>query len=189
MASNRLSLHTTPIWFARKLDRGMQLLSVYQTFNHATVKTWYPLWSIPQMLNRLWDAQIFTNQNRQIHYHLIWLKDGKSNIPYFALNMASSNTELYCWAWCMHQQSWKLISITVDSFRLMTELCAALIIFRSTQPIQRGTKSNYDKCHDSIENIFTTAKSQDPLHSPGSCLFCMCLSPQWNWDTMRPYIH
>jgi hypothetical protein len=65
-----------PILFAKKKDGGLRLYVDYRALNLATVKNWYPLPQIGEMLDQMRGAPIITTLDLQNAYHLIRINDG-----------------------------------------------------------------------------------------------------------------
>jgi len=70
------SLAAAPILFGKKNDGGLRLGVDYRALNLATVKNRYPLPLIPEMLDRVWEARIFTKQDLCGAYNLLRMKEG-----------------------------------------------------------------------------------------------------------------
>jgi hypothetical protein len=65
-----------PILCAKKKDGGLRLCVDYRALNSATIKNWYPIPLISEMLDRLRGAWIFTKLNLQNAYHLMRITEG-----------------------------------------------------------------------------------------------------------------
>jgi len=65
-----------PILFAKKKDGGLRLCVDHRALKKATVKTQYPLPLISEMLDRVWEARIFTKLDLRGAYNLIQIKEG-----------------------------------------------------------------------------------------------------------------
>ena len=65
-----------PILFGKKKDGGLQLCVDYRALNLGTVKNWYPLLPIPELLFLVCEAQIFTEPDLRNANHLIRIKEG-----------------------------------------------------------------------------------------------------------------
>jgi len=65
-----------PILFAKKKDGGLRLCVDYRALNTGTIKNWYPLPLISEMLDRLHGARIFTKLDIRNAYDLIRIKEG-----------------------------------------------------------------------------------------------------------------
>ncbi|PRP73023.1 retrotransposon nucleocapsid protein, partial [Planoprotostelium fungivorum] len=65
-----------PILFARKKDGSLRLCVDYRKLNDITVKNVYPLPLIPQLLDRLGSAKIFTKLDLKDAYWLIRIREG-----------------------------------------------------------------------------------------------------------------
>jgi len=64
-----------PILFAKKKDGGLRLCVDYRALNSATIRNWYPLTVISEMLNSLHGSRIFTKLDLRNGYHLIQIKE------------------------------------------------------------------------------------------------------------------
>ena len=62
--------------FVNRLDGKLRLVVDYHGLNKATVKNRYPLPLIPEMLDRLHCAKIFTKTNLRNAYHQVRVKEG-----------------------------------------------------------------------------------------------------------------
>jgi hypothetical protein len=65
-----------PIMFAKKTDGGLRLCVDYRALNLGTIKNRYPLVVIPELLDRVREAWIFTTLDLRNAYHLIRVKEG-----------------------------------------------------------------------------------------------------------------
>jgi hypothetical protein len=72
-----------PILFAKKKDGGLRLCVDYRALNLATVKNPYPLPLIPEMLDRVREARIFTKLDLRGAYNLIRIKEGDEYMAAF----------------------------------------------------------------------------------------------------------
>jgi hypothetical protein len=62
--------------FATKKDGGLWLCVDYRALNLVTVKDWYTLPLIPEMLDRVHGARIFMKRDLRGAYNLFRLKEG-----------------------------------------------------------------------------------------------------------------
>ena len=65
-----------PILFVKKKDGGLRLCVDYRALNNITIKNRYPLPLIPEALDRLRKARIFTKMDLRGAYNLVRIKDG-----------------------------------------------------------------------------------------------------------------
>jgi len=66
-----------PNFFVKMNDGGLQLCVNYRALNTATVKNQYLFSLIPEMLDRLCRAWMFTKHHRQNAYQLMWMIQGE----------------------------------------------------------------------------------------------------------------
>ena len=67
---------TSPFFFVKKKDDKLCLVQDYRWLNTITIKNQYPLPLIPDVINKLKDAQIFTKFDVQWGYNNVWIKEG-----------------------------------------------------------------------------------------------------------------
>jgi len=65
------------ILFAKKKDVRLRLCVDYRALNTGTIKDWYPVPLISEMLDRLRGARIFTKLDLRNAYHLSRIKEGE----------------------------------------------------------------------------------------------------------------
>ena len=70
------SLATALVMFMAKPDGKLRLVVDYRGLNKITVKNRYPLPLIPEMLDRLHKARIFTKNDLRNAYHQVRVKEG-----------------------------------------------------------------------------------------------------------------
>ena len=63
-------------FFMKKKDRQLHPIQDYQKLNNITVKNWYPLPLISELIDKLKTAKYFTKLNIHWGYNNIWMKDG-----------------------------------------------------------------------------------------------------------------
>jgi hypothetical protein len=67
---------TSLIFFIKKKDGSLHLVQDYWALNAFTIKNWYPLPLILELVNQLWGAKYFTKLNAQWGYNNVWMKEG-----------------------------------------------------------------------------------------------------------------
>ncbi len=65
-----------PIFFNKKSDDNLRLCVDYQDFNNLTIKNWYPLSLVRELLDRLSRTQCFTQLDLTNVYHQIRIRKG-----------------------------------------------------------------------------------------------------------------
>ena len=65
-----------PFFFVKKKDRGLRPCQDYRYVNEHTVHDAYPLPLISDLVDKLWDAKIFTKFDVRWGYNNVWIKDG-----------------------------------------------------------------------------------------------------------------
>jgi hypothetical protein len=65
-----------PFFFVKKKDGSLQPVQDYQALNAATVKNWYPLPLIDDLVNKLQGAQYFTKLDIRWGYNNIRIEEG-----------------------------------------------------------------------------------------------------------------
>jgi hypothetical protein len=65
-----------PFFFVKKKDGSLRLVQDYRALNVATVKNWYPLPLIDDLVNKLQGAQYFTKLDVQWGYNNVRIKEG-----------------------------------------------------------------------------------------------------------------
>src|SRR5271170_7888072 len=68
-----------PVLFIYKKEELLKLCIDYYTLNKITIKNWYPLLYIEELMDRLAEAQYFTKINLYSSYHQIRIK--KEDVP------------------------------------------------------------------------------------------------------------
>src|SRR5713101_4892060 len=66
----------SPFFFVKKKDGKLCPVQDYQCLNTVMVKNQYPLLLIPNIINKLKDAQIFTKFGVHWGYNNVWIKEG-----------------------------------------------------------------------------------------------------------------
>jgi len=111
-------------------------------------------------------------------------RKGRSTRPHFALGMGSSSTESCHSGGQTHQLLSKPISTIAYGLTLTTSLCATLIIYWSTRPMRRSTKSSYEKCWNDYKTLVTMAKPKSGIsesrRSASSDLSLALIGLPWN---------
>ena len=70
------SFTRAPIFFDKKLDKNLKFCIDYRSFNNLTIKNWYPLPLVGELLNWFGWAQCFTQINLINAYYQIKIKEG-----------------------------------------------------------------------------------------------------------------
>jgi hypothetical protein len=70
------SLMTSPVFFIKKKTGDLRLIQDYQKLNSIMVKNHYPLPLAIDIVNKLWDAKIFTKFDVRWGYHNVRIKEG-----------------------------------------------------------------------------------------------------------------
>ena len=65
-----------PVLFIKKKDGSLRLAVNYRGLNKVTKKDRYPLPLIPDLLDRLRSARVFTKLDLRGAYNLVWIADG-----------------------------------------------------------------------------------------------------------------
>ena len=70
------SAAAAPVMFVKRPDGKLRLVVDYRGLNRVTIKNRYPLPLIPEMLDRLHRAKIFTKIDLRNAYHQVRVKEG-----------------------------------------------------------------------------------------------------------------
>ena len=65
-----------PFFFIKKADSGLRLCIDYYALNEVTVKNWYPIPRISDLIDALSKVSIFTKINLQWGYNNVWIWEG-----------------------------------------------------------------------------------------------------------------
>ena len=65
-----------PVMFVKRPDGKLRLVVDYRGLNKVTIKNRFPLPLIPEMLDRLYLAKVFTKIDLKNAYHLVRVKEG-----------------------------------------------------------------------------------------------------------------
>ena len=68
------SPYASPFFFISKKDKKLQPVQDYWKLNTLTIKNWYPLPLIPEIIDRVWDARLFTKLDVRWGYNNVWIK-------------------------------------------------------------------------------------------------------------------
>ena len=71
--SSLTSSAEAPILFTKKKDRSLRLCVNYQGLNNITIKDWYSIPLISEILNRLINSKVFTKLDLRGAYNLLWI--------------------------------------------------------------------------------------------------------------------
>jgi hypothetical protein len=66
----------SPVFFVKKKTGDLRLIQDYRKLNSITVKNRYLLSLLLDIINKLWDAKIFTKFDVCWGYHNVWIKEG-----------------------------------------------------------------------------------------------------------------
>src|SRR5258708_7918780 len=66
----------SPVLFVKKKDGSLHLCVDFRALNRVTEKDCYPLPLIPDLLNSLGPARIYSKINLKHAYHLVWIAEG-----------------------------------------------------------------------------------------------------------------
>ena len=67
---------TSTFFFIKKMDGCLHPVQDYHKLNNITIKNWYPLLLISELIDKLKMAKYFTKLNIHWGYNNIWMKDG-----------------------------------------------------------------------------------------------------------------
>jgi hypothetical protein len=67
---------TSPFFFIKKKDGSLRLVQDYCKLNEMTIKNWYPLPLISEVIHKLHQAKIFTKLDVCWGYNNVWIKEG-----------------------------------------------------------------------------------------------------------------
>ncbi len=70
------SPYASPFFFIKKKDRKLWPVQDYWKLNALTVKNHYPLPLIPEIIDKVWDARLFTKLDVWWGYNNIWIQEG-----------------------------------------------------------------------------------------------------------------
>src|SRR6266702_4603983 len=68
------SPYASPFFFISKKYKKLQPVQDYQKLNTLTIKNQYPLPLIPEIIDRVWDARLFTKLDVRWGYNNVWIK-------------------------------------------------------------------------------------------------------------------
>ena len=81
-----------PILFVKKKDGSLRLCVDYRGLNRITIRNRYPLPLIPELLDRLRTAKVFSKIDLRGAYNLVRIKPGMNGKRHFELDTAILNT-------------------------------------------------------------------------------------------------
>jgi len=67
---------TSPVFFIPKKDGKKQIVQDYHYLNKGTIKNNYPLPLIPELIDRIGDAKVFTKLDLRWGYNNVCIKEG-----------------------------------------------------------------------------------------------------------------
>src|SRR3979490_2484005 len=76
----------SPIFFIKKKEGSLRLVQDYRRLNAMTIKNWYPLPLIPELINHLRGAKYFTKLDVRWGYNNVRIKDGDEGKEGFRMN-------------------------------------------------------------------------------------------------------
>jgi hypothetical protein len=65
-----------PVFFVKKKDGALRFVQDYRALNTMTMKNWYPLPLINNLINRLKGARFFTKLDVQWGFNNVWIREG-----------------------------------------------------------------------------------------------------------------
>ena len=81
-------LVTTPIFFAKKLEGGIQFYINYRGLNTIIIKNWYPVLLIHETFEWLNQAKIYTKLNIITAFNYLWIREGDKWKTIFILHFS-----------------------------------------------------------------------------------------------------
>jgi len=66
----------SPVFFIKKKDGSLRLVQDYRNLNDITMKNWYPIPLISELVNQLHSAKYFTKRDVRWGYNNVHIKEG-----------------------------------------------------------------------------------------------------------------
>lgn len=65
-----------PIFFVKKKDGNLRFMQDYQGLNEVTIKNWYPIPLLSELVDQLSEARYFTHLDLRNGYNNVWIAEG-----------------------------------------------------------------------------------------------------------------
>jgi len=124
-----------PIVVSKKEETGLWSCVDYRAHNLGTVQNRYQFPPIPQLLDQVREAQIFTNLDLRNAYHLIRVKEGDKFRTTFRTGYGQFEYDVKRFGLTNSPATFQTFIALVNSGILTTSPCATLMIYSSNRPI------------------------------------------------------
>ena len=160
------SPYASPFFFIKKKDGKLRLVQDYRRLNSLTVKNQYPLPLIPELIDRLQNATLFTKLNIRWGYNNVRIKEGDQEKGAFKMNLGLYEPCVMFFGLTNSPSTFQTMMDTI--FRDLTATGEVIIYM---DDILIATPSNVNHHRQLVHQVLDKLEEHDLFLKPEKCTF------------------
>jgi len=160
------SPYTSPFFFIKKKDGKLHLVQDYRKLNALTIKICYPLPLIPEIINKVQDARLFTKLDVRWGYNNVQIKEGDEWKAVFKTNQGLYELRVMFFGLTNLPSTFQTMMDTIFRNIILTN---EVIVYMDD--ILIATSANQHHHHEIIHQILYRLKEHDLYLKPEKCTF------------------
>ncbi len=160
------SPYVSPFFFIKKKDGKLRPVQDYRKLNSLTVKNQYPLPLIPELIDRLQNATLFTKLDIRWGYNNIRIKEGDQEKGAFKTNLGLYEPCIMFFGLTNSPSTFQTMMDTI-----FQELTATREVVIYMDDILIATPSNLDHHRNVVHQVLDKLEEHDLFLKPEKCTF------------------
>jgi len=157
------SPQTSPVFFIPKKDGKKRMVQDYCYLNKGTTKNNYPLLLIPELIDRIGDAKVFTKLDLRWGYNNVWIKEGDEWKAAFTCQDGAFEPLVMFFGLCNSPETFQTMMNEI-----FHDMAVVVMVYIDDILIFTKTEEGHDEI---VEEVLRRLRANDLFLKPEKCFF------------------